>query len=79
MGKRQFATIGANCLNLYIMKCVKINRNKKFGFYDWRYLSMKIVAINASPRVQWNTSSLVREAAKGAETEGAEMVKNPWE
>lgn len=32
----------------------------------------KIVAINASPRTSWNTSRLVREAAKGAETEGAE-------
>lgn len=33
----------------------------------------KIVAINASPRTTWNTSSLVREAAKGAETAGAEV------
>lgn len=33
----------------------------------------KIVAINASPRMTWNTSSLVREAAKGAEQEGAEV------
>lgn len=33
----------------------------------------KIVAINASPRVSWNTGSLVREAAKGAEAEGAEV------
>ena len=33
----------------------------------------KIVAINASPRTTWNTASLVREAAKGAETEGAEI------
>ncbi len=33
----------------------------------------KIVAINASPRVSWNTGSLVREAAKGAESEGAEI------
>ncbi len=31
----------------------------------------KIVAINASPRTGWNTSTLVREAAKGAEAEGA--------
>ena len=30
----------------------------------------KIVAINASPRTKWNTSSLVRETAKGAEKEG---------
>lgn len=33
----------------------------------------KIIAINASPRVAWNTSTLVREAAKGAESEGAEV------
>lgn len=33
----------------------------------------KIVAINASPRATWNTSTLVREAAKGAESEGAEV------
>lgn len=33
----------------------------------------KIVAINASPRVSWNTGSLVHEAAKGAEAEGAEV------
>ena len=34
---------------------------------------MKIVAINASPRTAWNTATLVREAAKGAESEGAEI------
>lgn len=33
----------------------------------------KIVVINASPRTSWNTGSLVREAAKGAEAEGAEV------
>ena len=33
----------------------------------------KIVVINASPRTTWNTSTLVREAAKGAEAEGAEV------
>jgi multimeric flavodoxin WrbA len=33
----------------------------------------KIIAINASPRAAWNTGSLVREAAKGAEAEGAEV------
>lgn len=30
-----------------------------------------IIAINASPRSGWNTDILVREAAKGAEAEGA--------
>ena len=33
----------------------------------------KIVAINASPRKEWNTGTLVREAARGAESEGAEV------
>ena len=33
----------------------------------------KIIAINASPRTTWNTGSLVREAAKGAKSEGAEV------
>ena len=32
-----------------------------------------IVAINASPRSEWNTSTLVREAAKGAISAGAEV------
>ncbi len=32
-----------------------------------------IVAINASPRTGWNTGTLIREAAKGAEAEGAEI------
>lgn len=32
-----------------------------------------IVAINASPRKEWNTGTLVREAAKGAEAEGAQV------
>ena len=33
----------------------------------------KIIVINASPRTMWNTATLVREAAKGAEAEGAEV------
>lgn len=33
----------------------------------------KIVVINGSPRIPWNTGTLVREAAKGAESEGAEV------
>lgn len=35
----------------------------------------KIVAINASPRTVWNTGSLVREAAEGAQEAGAEIRK----
>lgn len=34
----------------------------------------KIVAINCSPRAAWNTATLVREAAKGAEEQGAEVT-----
>ena len=32
-----------------------------------------IVAINASPRMEWNTGTLVREAARGAASEGIEV------
>lgn len=32
-----------------------------------------IVAINASPRTEWNTGTLIREAADGARAEGAEI------
>lgn len=34
----------------------------------------KIIAINCSPRTAWNTATLVREAAKGAEDEGVEVT-----
>ena len=34
----------------------------------------KIVAINCSPRPSWNTATLVREAAQGAEDQGAEIT-----
>ena len=33
----------------------------------------KIIAINGSPRSEWNTGTLVREAARGAEAQGAEL------
>ena len=33
----------------------------------------KIIAINCSPRTTWNTATLVREAAKGAEARDAEV------
>ena len=46
---------------------------EKLEFGDWRISMKRIIAINASPRATWNTSSLVREAAKGAESEGAEV------
>lgn len=34
----------------------------------------KIIAINCSPRSTWNTATLVREAAKGAEAQGAQVA-----
>lgn len=33
----------------------------------------KVIAINASPRIKWNTAQLVREAAQGAQDAGAEV------
>lgn len=33
----------------------------------------KIVAINASPRREWNTGTLIREAVKGAESKGSQV------
>ena len=33
----------------------------------------KIVAGNCSPRTAWNTATLVRDAAKGAEEHGAQI------
>lgn len=35
---------------------------------------MKVAAINASPRTNWNTAQLVKEAARGAEDAGAEVT-----
>lgn len=35
----------------------------------------KIVVVNAGPRKGWNTDTLLMEAAKGAESTGAEIVK----
>ena len=35
----------------------------------------KIVAVNGSPRLGWNTDMMVTEAAKGAESKGAEVEK----
>lgn len=39
----------------------------------------EIVAISCSPRFSWHSATLAREAAKGAESESAELVNNPWE
>lgn len=38
-------------------------------------MNKKIIAVNAGPRRGWNTDSLIMEAAKGAESAGAEVQK----
>lgn len=38
-------------------------------------MSKKIIAVNASPRMGWNTDTLITEAAKGAESKGAIVKK----
>ena len=38
-------------------------------------MSKKIVVVNAGPRHGWNTDTLLSEAAKGAEQEGAEIIR----
>ena len=38
-------------------------------------MSKKIVVVNAGPRKGWNTDTLLTEAAKGAETAGAEIIR----
>jgi NAD(P)H-dependent FMN reductase len=35
----------------------------------------KIVVVNAGPRRNWNTDTLITEAAKGAESRGAEIIR----
>ena len=38
-------------------------------------MSTKIVVVNAGPRKGWNTDTLITEAAKGAESKGAEIIR----
>ena len=38
-------------------------------------MSKKIIAVNAGPRKGWNTDTLIDEAIRGAESEGAEVIK----
>ena len=35
----------------------------------------KIIAVNAGPRMGWNTDMLITEASKGAESAGAEIIR----
>lgn len=38
-------------------------------------MSKKIIAVNAGPRKGWNTDTLIDEAIRGAESEGADVTK----
>ena len=38
-------------------------------------MSKKIIAVNAGPRKGWNTDTLITEAARGAESVGAEVER----
>jgi multimeric flavodoxin WrbA len=38
-------------------------------------MSKKVVALNAGPRRGWNTDTLLTEAAKGAEENGADIIR----
>ena len=38
-------------------------------------MSKKIIAVNAGPRMGWNTETLISEASKGAESMGAEVER----
>ncbi len=38
-------------------------------------MSRKIIAVNAGPRKGWNTDTLITEAIKGAESQGAEVQR----
>ena len=38
-------------------------------------MAKSLVAVNAGPRVKWNTDTLINEAIKGAESQGAAVQK----
>lgn len=38
-------------------------------------MTKKIIAVNAGPRKGWNTDTLIDEAIKGAQSQGAEVIK----
>ena len=38
-------------------------------------MGKRIIAVNAGPRKGWNTDTLIMEAARGAESAGAEVQK----
>lgn len=39
------------------------------------FMSKKIIAVNAGPRMGWNTETLISEASRGAESMGAEVER----
>ena len=41
-------------------------------------MAKKVIVVNGSPRSGWNTDMLLGEAAKGAASKGAEIVKFDW-
>ena len=41
-------------------------------FDENKYVNMKTIVINASPRKKWNTAEVMEAALKGAESVGAE-------
>ena len=38
-------------------------------------MGRKIIAVNAGPRIGWNTDTLITQASKGAQSAGAEVVR----
>ena len=38
-------------------------------------MTKKLVAVNAGPRKGWNTDTLINEAIRGAESQGAQVQK----
>ena len=57
-----------------ILEELKIRMQEKI-FVTEVVMGKKIVVVNAGPRMGWNTETLISEAAKGAESAGAEIVR----
>lgn len=45
--------------------------NREMNRMEGIIMSKRIVAVNAGPRMGWNTETLISEASKGAESVGA--------
>jgi len=46
-----------------------------FNLPGENYMSKRIIAVNAGPRIGWNTDTLITEASKGAESAGAAVER----